>query len=87
MDDCNRCCSYVYDPFHRRVMDDEEGERTWCVTHYSVFVQVFDWMMNIVHFSLPFAINAILALIVIIVITRTRSGAQKTKLFKEHLHE
>jgi hypothetical protein len=25
-------CSYIYDPLHRRLMDDEEEQRTWCVS-------------------------------------------------------
>ncbi len=80
-------CSYIYDPVHRRVMDDEEEQRTWCVTQYSSSVQVIDWMMNIFHFSLPFAINAVSALTIIITVSRTRSSAQKAKPFKVHLYE
>ena len=56
-----------------------------CVTQHSPFVQVFDWIMNILHFSIPFVINGISALIVIITITRSRLNIQKTKSFKEHL--
>jgi hypothetical protein len=80
-------CSYIYDPIHRRLIDDEEEQRTWCVSQYSSSVQVFDWLLNIFHFSVPFAINCISALTVIIIAARTRSNSQKTKSFKEHLRE
>jgi len=80
-------CSYIYDPVHRRLIDDEEEQRTWCVSQYSSSVQVFDWLLNIFHFSVPFAINCISALTVIIIAARSRSNSQKTKSFKEHLRE
>ena len=53
--------------------------RTWCVTNYSAFVQIFDWIINNFHFTFTFVINGISTLIVIITITRTRFSAQKTK--------
>ena len=80
-------CSYVYDPVHRQLLDDEEEQRTWCVTQYSSLVQIIDWIMNIFHFSVPFVINAISALIVILVLARTRLHSQKKKSFRQHLHE
>jgi hypothetical protein len=81
-------CTYIYDPLHRHLIDDDEEEQhTWCVTKYSSSLQVFDWLLNIFHFSLPFSINCISAVIVIVIATRTRSNAQKKKSFKEHLRE
>jgi len=35
-------CTYIYDPLHRRLMDDEEEQRTWCLTQYSSSVQLFE---------------------------------------------
>ena len=80
-------CSYLYDPILRRVMNDEEEQQTWCVTEYSPSVQMLDWIVNIVYFTLPFVINGISALLVIITITRTRVNVQKSSSFKEHLRE
>lgn len=68
-------------------MDDEEEQRTWCLTQYSSLVQTLDWMMNIFHFSLPFAVNAISTVIIIITIARAGSYSQKKKSYKQHLHE
>jgi hypothetical protein len=32
-------CTYIYDPLHRDLIDDEDEQRTWCVTKYSSSVQ------------------------------------------------
>jgi di/tricarboxylate transporter len=50
-------------------------------------VQIFDLLLNIFHFSLPFGINCISGAIIIITVARTRSNSQKKKSFKEHLRE
>ncbi|CAF1473302.1 unnamed protein product [Adineta steineri] len=80
-------CTYIYDPLNRRLVDDVEEQRTWCLTKFSSSLQTFDWFLNIFHFSLPFVINCISALTIIIIVAYTRSNSQKTKLFKEHLRE
>jgi hypothetical protein len=81
-------CTHIYDPLYRRLVDDEDEQRTWCVTQYSSSVQVFNKLLNMFHFSLPFSINCISAVVIIIIIAaRTRSNSQKKKPFKEHLRE
>ena len=69
--------TYIYDPLHRRLIDDEEEERTWCVHKYSSSVQILDWIMNIFHFLVPVSINCISAPMVIIIAARTRSKSHK----------
>ena len=78
---------YIYDPIHRRLIDDDEEQRTWCFSQYSLFMERFDWIMNIFHFSVPFIINCISASIIIVTVARTRSNSQKNKSFKKHLHK
>jgi hypothetical protein len=80
-------CTFIYDPVHRRLVDDEEEEQSWCVHKYSSTVQILDWITNIFHFLVPFSINCGSALLVIIIAARTRSNSQKKKSFKEHLRE
>jgi hypothetical protein len=80
-------CAYIYDPVRRGLMNDEEEQHTWCVSQYPSSVQIYDWILNIIHFSLPFAINCISALTIIITVARTHSNSQKTKSFKQHLRE
>jgi Na+/H+ antiporter NhaD/arsenite permease-like protein len=58
----------------------------WVNSHH-LCKYLIDWLLNIFHFSIPFIINCISTLIIIITSARTRSNSQKTKSFKEHLHE
>jgi hypothetical protein len=80
-------CSYIYDPIYRRLKDDKDEQRTWCLSQYPTAIQISDRLLNIFHFSVPFAINCISAMTVIIITARTRSDAQKGKVFREYLRE
>jgi hypothetical protein len=80
-------CTYIHDSLYRSLSYDEE-QRTWCITTYSRFVQVFDWPMTILHFSPPFILNLISALIIITSIARVRFNFQKKKQsYKESLRQ
>jgi tetrahydromethanopterin S-methyltransferase subunit C len=50
-------CTHIHDPIHRYLIDDEAEHRTWCIVQYSSSLQTFDWIVNILHFVFPFAIN------------------------------
>ena len=75
----------IYDPVYRRLVDDTEEQRTWCVTQYSSSMKTFDWIINLLHFSIPFLINLISAVLIIFQAARNRSNAQKTQTYREHL--
>ena len=80
--------SYICDPLSRYLVDDEDDQRLWCVTRYnSSSIQLFDWLMNIFHFALPFTINSLSAAIIIITAARTRSNSQKARSYQEHLRQ
>ncbi|CAF1113852.1 unnamed protein product [Adineta steineri] len=79
--------TYIHDPIHRHLIDDEEEQRTWCVIKYPSSLQIYDWILNVFHFSIPPLINCISALIIIIYATRTRSKAQKKLLYRQILRE
>ncbi len=71
-----------YDPIHRRlIIDDEEENRTWCVVQYSFILQIFDSILHILHFIIPFSINCY----TIINVTRTHSNARKQQSYRQHL--
>ncbi|CAF4375285.1 unnamed protein product, partial [Adineta steineri] len=55
--------TYIHDPIHRHLIDDEEEQRTWCVIKYPPSLQIYDWILNVFHFSIPPLINCISALI------------------------
>jgi hypothetical protein len=79
--------THIHDPIHRHLIDDEEEKRTWCVTKYTSFIQIYDWIVNIFHFSFPFSINCISGILIIIVTTRTRSNVQKKQSHRTILQQ
>jgi hypothetical protein len=80
-------CSVIHDPIHRRLMDDTEEQRTWCITSYSSAVKLYDTIIFPLHFFIPFFINIISAFITIITIARQRSILRTKQTHKEHLYE
>jgi hypothetical protein len=80
-------CTHIHDPIHRHLIDDKEEQRIWCVTKYSSFLKIYDLILNVIHFSVPFSINCISAVIVIVIAARTRSNAQKKLSYKQLLLE
>jgi hypothetical protein len=80
-------CTHIHDPIHRLLVDDEEEQRTWCIAKYSPILQIFDRVLSVIHFSIPFSINCISALVVIITAARTRSSIHKNRSYKQLLIE
>ena len=79
--------THIHDPISRQLINDEEEQRMWCVTKYSSTLQIFDWVVNIVHFSIPFATNFISALVIVITAARRRSNVKKSQSYKKILRE
>ena len=77
----------LHDPIHRQLFYEKE-ERNWCIADYDSkpFVQYFDSFMIFFHFILPFSIQIISSLIIIILRAYTRSNAHKER-FSKHLNE
>jgi hypothetical protein len=78
-------CTHIHDPLHRHLSEDEDEQQIWCITKYSSIVQLVDWIVNILHFFVPFLVNCISALVVIITVARIRSNAQKKQPYKQIL--
>jgi hypothetical protein len=78
-------CTSLHDPFHRRLLDDEEEQRTWCIVRYSTTFQRFNSFIRTFHFLVPFSINLISALIIITVTARSRTAIHRQISFKQHL--
>jgi hypothetical protein len=79
--------SYIHDPIHRELKDDKEEKRSWCIVNYSSAFTLFNSIINIIHAGIPFLINFFSAFIIIIVVARQRSIAQKKQTYKEHFLE
>jgi hypothetical protein len=79
--------SLVHDPIHRQLVHDEEEQRTWCVVRYSSAMEIFDSTMHILHFFVPFSINLISALVIIVRVARTHSTTRKQITYQHHLRK
>jgi hypothetical protein len=79
--------SFLHDPLNRQLIDDEDDHRTWCIIKYSSSIKIYDSIIRIIHFVIPFIINFICALIMIINIARSHSNARKNKTYKQYLRE
>ena len=67
------------------LLDDNEEQRKWCVVHYSSAMKIFTMIINIIHFCIPFGINVISVLIIMILVARQKSTANREETYKEHL--
>ncbi|CAF4238506.1 unnamed protein product [Rotaria sp. Silwood2] len=77
----------VHDPIHRHLIDDNDNDeqRIWCIVTYPSNVQVFNRMIQSIHFSVPFIINVISALVIITTAARHRATIQNYQSYEEHL--
>ena len=80
-------CSFIHDPIHRELFDDEEEQRIWCLTKYSPSYHVLNAVTIYLHSLIPFIINIISAFIIIVMTARQRSNAQKKLSYKQHLRQ
>jgi hypothetical protein len=79
--------SFIHDPFHRHLLEDIEEQRTWCITRYSSSMTKYVSFMNIFHFIVPFSINLISIILMIISIARNKSKSHQKQPYKKHLQE
>ncbi|CAF1013120.1 unnamed protein product [Rotaria sp. Silwood1] len=82
----------IQDPIHRRLIDDDNDDddnekRIWCIVTYSSSLQMFNTFMNIFHFLIPFFINLISALSIIILTTRQRQTLERHRRYQTLLCE
>jgi hypothetical protein len=79
--------TYLHDPIHRRLIDDEDEHRTWCIIQYSTSLKAYNAVILILHFILPFIINIISALIIVISIARRKSITQNQLTYRQQLRK
>ena len=79
----------IHDPIHRSLIDydNNDEKRIWCIVEYSSNIQIYDSVVNTIHFCIPFLINLISAMIVIIKTTRLRISVQTQHTYKTLLIE
>ena len=81
--------THIHDPIHRELIDDFDIDehRIWCFVKYSSSMNIYNSFITLFHFLIPFSINIISALWIIITITYNRSGVQPDQTFREHLKQ
>lgn len=79
--------SMVHDPIHRRLIDDEQEQRIWCVVRFASAMKIYNSIVQIVHFIIPFLANFISALVIIVTIARTHSTARKKQTYQQYLRQ
>ena len=73
----------LHDPINRRLVDDEEEKRAWCVVQYSPLMQTVNSIITTCHFLIPFIINIIGTFVIIHGVIRKRSNATKLSYQKQ----
>ncbi|CAF1056918.1 unnamed protein product [Rotaria sordida] len=77
--------SFIYDPIYRRLLEEIEEQRIWCVVHYPSSVRIFATFNNVFHFIVPLTINYISTVSIIILIAQQKSKTRKQETYKQHL--
>lgn len=79
----------MHDPIYRRLFEeiDEDEKTIWCIVKYPPIIRYLNVVINILHFSIPFLINIIGALIIIIVSTRQQVAMKTRRSYREIFRE
>ena len=81
--------SCIHDPFHRRLVDEEDDDgqekRTWCIVQYSSGMEIYNSITYSFHFFGPFLINLISSIILIKTKTRQYMKMHPSESYKTSL--
>ena len=85
--------STIYDPIHRRLVDDEQ-QRTWCIVSYSSRLNFVNRIIQIFNFFVPFLMNIISSFVIVFLSTKRRRLIKKDESYfhifseqvQQHLH-
>ncbi|CAF1219790.1 unnamed protein product [Rotaria sordida] len=79
--------SIIHDPFYRHLIEDPLEQRAWCVISYpSSFLKIYDTTTAMFHFLMPFLINIISAIIIIIKTARMKSLVMDTTNYYQQFY-
>jgi hypothetical protein len=79
--------THIHDPIYRRMIDDIDGKRSWCHVQFSSSVELYNSIILGIHFGVPFLLNIISAVIIIIITARQRTLAQKQQSYQYQLRK
>ncbi|CAF1417530.1 unnamed protein product [Adineta steineri] len=82
----------IHDPIYRRLLIDAENDndyekRIWCIVDYSPSLGVFNYVLHTFQFFVPFMINLIAAVILIVKKINQQSTVQANRNRKEIIRE
>ena len=77
----------IHEPLHRQLVDDDEEQRVWCVVTYSSWLSVYNYVVVIFHFLVPFLLNIVFSLLIMILAARRRSTVQQHLTALQHFRE
>ncbi len=80
--------TFIHDPIYRRLIDeindDNHIKRIWCIVSYRSKLQVYNSIMQIFHFSVPFLMNLISVVILIREQTHQQATIHPQRTYREH---
>jgi len=89
--------SSIHDPIYRRLSyetnehdDNDDGEfikRIWCTVTYPLKIHLYDSIVYTLHFAIPFGMNLISSIIIIVKKSRRQACIRPEQTYVEHLKE
>jgi hypothetical protein len=79
--------SIIHEPLHRKLFDDTDEQRLWCVFEYFSSVQIYNIIILFFHLVGPFCVNLVSASFIIFSSARRRAITQKRLTYNEHLRQ
>jgi hypothetical protein len=81
----------IHDPIYRSLFiednNDDDERRLWCIVQYSSAIRIINLIINILHFIVPFIVNLISALVIIIMSTRQQAAIKKKQKYNDIRNE
>ncbi|CAF0831673.1 unnamed protein product [Adineta ricciae] len=81
----------IHDPIYRKLTVEEnennEHKRIWCVVSYSSNLQIYNRIINTLHFFIPFLINFISSIILITKKSRQQSNLHENQPYSDELRK
>ncbi|CAM4937711.1 unnamed protein product [Rotaria socialis] len=79
--------THLHIPLHRHLIDDidTDEQRSWCLARCSSSMNIFNPFITLAHFFIPFSINLLSIVFVIILIAHSRFTLQPRLTYKQHL--
>ena len=81
--------STIQDPIFRQLFDEDRNgvKRIWCIVKYSSVVNTINIASNMIHLIVPFIINLVSPIVIIIMAARQRANVQTQQTYREILYQ